>query len=377
MSEIKVLHIISGFGGGIASFIQNKAESLAGENIVFDAVTFNEPPLSFTEAILKTGGKVYQVSNPKKTSLKKFYQEVSEVFRKQPRDLYIHSHIQGYRAFPFYLMAKKFGYKTFGVHAHQSASPYIKSRSMKRLENTINNVMATDYLSCGKLASEFVFGQKIVAENKVMHIPNSIDPDNYFNMIDVQRKKEEVLGESVKDTLIIGHVGRFNVQKNHPFMIEIIKKLRDMRIDFKWLFLGNGELKEEIEKVVEQEKLDQHVLFLGHRKDVAEMYKVMDVLVLPSFNEGLPTVAVEAQAAGTICLLSDSITDEVDLEMGLVQYLPLNDLSKWVNALIATEKVETSAEERLKILHDKKFTNAESAELYKLFLEKKLSHYEI
>ena len=139
-------------------------------------------------------------------------------------------------------MAKKFGYKTFGVHAHQSASPYIKSRSMKRLENTINNVMATDYLSCGKLASEFVFGQKIVAENKVMHIPNSIDPDNYFNMIDVQRKKEEVLGESVKGTLIIGHVGRFNVQKNHPFMIEIIKKLRDMRIDFKWLFLGNGEI---------------------------------------------------------------------------------------------------------------------------------------
>lgn len=377
MKKLKVLHIVSGFGGGIASFVQNKAESLAETDIVFDVLTFNEPPLNFIEAIQKMGGQIYIVSNPKDTGFKVFYHEVSDVLAKQPTDLYIHSHIQGYRALPFYLIAKRFGYETFGVHAHQSASPLIRSEAMKKLENTITNFMATQYLSCGKLASTFVFGKKVVEENKVMHIPNSIDPKDYFKEIDVQMKKQEVIGELDRDKLIIGHVGRFTIQKNHVFMLEVIEKLKRINPHFIWLFIGTGELQEEIIRLAEQKGLMKNIVFLGQRTDVSELYKLMDVFVLPSHNEGLPTVAVEAQAAGTQCLLSDTITDEVDLGMGLVEYLPITDAGEWAHKIASTKTVTVSPEKRLNILHDKKFTNAESAELYQMFLEKKISHYEI
>ena len=74
------------------------------------------------------------------------------------------------------------------------------------------------------------------------------------------------------------------------------------------------------------------MIFAGVRSDVPRLMSAMDVLLLPSLYEGMPNVALEAQACGLPCLLSDTITKEANVT-GLVTYLPMNcGTSPWVAA---------------------------------------------
>jgi len=77
----------------------------------------------------------------------------------------------------------------------------------------------------------------------------------------------------------------------------------------------------------------ERVIMTGNRTDVPELLGAMDVFAFPSLWEGLPMTVVEAQAAGLPCVLSDTITREVDVS-SLVQYLPLGDADRWADALL-------------------------------------------
>src|SRR5699024_6135231 len=145
-------------------------------------------------------------------------------------------------------------------------------------------------------------------------------------------------------------------------------------LDFLWIFIGDGELKDKIENEAKKRNLSKYILFLGRRNDVPALLNIMDLFALPSLYEGLPTVAVEAQAAGIPCLLSTEITEEVDLGMGIVKFLALEDIDRWVETIIeSTELTRVSEKRRLDKLVEKKFTNEESGKLYKQFLLGKIS----
>ena len=73
------------------------------------------------------------------------------------------------------------------------------------------------------------------------------------------------------------------------------------------LLAGTGEKEQELRALVEQLALNNQVVFLGNRSDVAELYQAMDVFVLPSHFEGIPVVGVEAQFADLPCVFSDKV----------------------------------------------------------------------
>ena len=87
--------------------------------------------------------------------------------------------------------------------------------------------------------------------------------------------------------------------------------------------------------MVEQLALNNQVVFLGNRSDVAELYQAMDVFVLPSHFEGIPVVGVEAQFADLPCVFSDKVPSEVAFSEK-VCFLPLSDSPEaWANRIIA------------------------------------------
>ena len=213
-----------------------------------------------------------------------------------------------------------------------------------------------------------------------MHIPNSINATNYFEKIsedEIAKYREEF---KIKDKqLIIGHIGFFGYQKNHPFMFKIARCLKERGVDFVWLFIGTGYNFDEYVNLAESMGLRDYVRFLGRRNDVCELYKIMNVSVLASFFEGLPTVTIETQAAGTATVISDSISDETDMGLNMIKRVSLDDdVDTWSDAILEMSKIKVpEAKERKQNIEKRAFTTLTAAKLYTKFLKKEIMTYNL
>lgn len=370
---------MSSYGGGISSFIKNKAEALLNDPVVFDVITFDDTPKKFDALIEKTGGRVYKISNPKEDGFFQFFREVNHILSKQPKHVIIHSHINGLKALAFYLVAKKNGIKRFVIHAH-TAAPLTSSKFKLKSKQILNTFLSSEKLSCGIKASVNIFGNRTVKRKKIVHIPNSINEEKFLYIagMDDQRKKlrKEILGIT-DDQVVIGSVARFKKLKNHTFMLDVIEELKNRNFNFIWFFAGDGSCKQKIEEEVHRRKLDKYVKFLGYRNDIDNLFNIMDIFALPSLYEGLPTVLIEAQASSTYSLVSNTVTDEADLDLGLVSYLDIISTKDWVSQIEEFKKVEVPTDIIKQKLLEGKFTAKTSADLYLDFLQNKIDSYYI
>lgn len=163
-------------------------------------------------------------------------------------------------------------------------------------------------------------------------------------------------------------------------MMALLEKMRDLAMDFRMVFVGDGDYLEEVKAMVRTHKLEEHCVFLGRQSHLEEIYPIFDVILLPSLFEGFPTVAVETQASGIPMLASSTITKEMDLGLNLVKFLPIDineeNLHLWVDAIREAKTITIpDAATRKSRLEEKKFTNQESAKLYLDFVEGKVEHY--
>ena len=168
------------------------------------------------------------------------------------------------------------------------------------------------------MAGEFVFGNK----EEFCIYNNAIDAKRFGYDINkrVQARKELKISD---DVFVIGHIGRFNTQKNHTFLIDIMSEINKKDPKAVLLLIGEGDLEEHIKNKVDELGLENNVMFLGVRSDVDRLYQAMDVFVMPSLFEGLPVSGVEAQAAGLKCIFSDTITEQTMLTSN-VEFISLD-----------------------------------------------------
>lgn len=182
-------------------------------------------------------------------------------------------------------------------------------------------------LACGNLAGEWLFSGR-----KFSILPNGRDIKVYRFEPAIREKVRTQYG--LKNCLVIGHVGRFNTQKNHKFILELFEELKKIRYNTKLVLVGEGALFDETRESVVQKGMEDDVLFTGNINNVSEMLSAMDVMVLPSLYEGLPLVVMEWQAAGLPCIISDTITRECRVT-DLVRFMSLSDgAKKWAEVIL-------------------------------------------
>jgi glycosyltransferase involved in cell wall biosynthesis len=139
----------------------------------------------------------------------------------------------------------------------------------------------------------------------------------------------------ITESLVLGHVGRFEHVKNHTFLIDVFSELKAKVSDAVLLLVGTGSFEPQIREKVQRLGLLDSVLFLGVRSDVHRILQAVDVFVMPSLYEGLPVVTVEAQTSGVSCVFSDTISTECKMTDN-VTFLSLNESpSTWASQILA------------------------------------------
>ena len=142
-----------------------------------------------------------------------------------------------------------------------------------------------------------------VESGKIVNVNNFtyIDLDIYRKQVDIETKKRN-LGLTARYNIIT--VGRIIPQKNPIFIAKSFVELCKLRDDCNFVWVGDGNLRTESERIFKQNGVQSRVHFLGQRADVNEILQCCNLFFMPSSFEGLGIVIIEAQAAGLPCLVS-------------------------------------------------------------------------
>lgn len=328
----RVLHFQGRMGrGGAESFMMNAFRRIDRSKYVFDFVIYEDyrDVTPYHDEIKELGGNIYVVPNPN-TNIFSYIKAVKTLFRKEHFDI-VHNEIFFGGGINLYL-AKKAGINKRVAHSHATTDgkgnkfPYnIVRPFLKKL--LMNN--ATDYLACSHEAGLGLFGNN----HPFIEVPNGIDLNLYSSENkNITKFKSEL--NLPKDSFVVGHIGRFEEQKNHMLLIDIFADIVKRNDNAYLIAIGEGSLKNSIVKKAQSMNIADHILFLGERDDIPNLLSVMDVFVMPSLYEGLPMVAVEAQAANLKLVLSNEISPDTVLSEN-VQFLPLDaGTDKWAATIL-------------------------------------------
>lgn len=308
-----VLHVVGRLDiGGAESRIMDLYRNIDREKVQFHFVQHTKDHCAFEDEVERLGGRVYHVPRFNVKNYFTYKKAWENLFRSHPEIKVIQGHMTSTAA--IYLpIAKKAGVEITIAHARSAGvDPGLKGYLTRFLRRNLYE--KCDYrFTCSEMAGESVFGDQNQAERKAVFIPNAIEVDRFKFDSETREQIRHELG--LKEKFVIGHVGRFSHMKNHKYMLEILEQCikieKEKRLqETVLMFLGDGELKEEIMEQAVSMGISSRVLFLGNKKDVYRYYQAMDYFLLPSFYEGLPGTAIEAQASGIPGIMSDSVTKE-------------------------------------------------------------------
>ena len=192
------------------------------------------------------------------------------------------------------------------------------------------------YLGCSESAAQYLFPKSIVKSHNYKVVTNGINLDKYVFNKEIRKEYREKNGLS--DKFVVGHVGRFNEQKNHTFLLDIFAEILKIKENAVLLLIGEGELYDEVKQKAKVLGISENVVFYGKTSEVYNLMQAMDVFVFPSLFEGLPVAGVEAQAADLPFFMSDTITKELQMTDHCV-YLPLQDSKKWAETVCAESEM--------------------------------------
>lgn len=329
---IRVLQIVTYMGrGGLETMIMNYYRNIDRNKVQFDFLVHRQEEADYDKEIVALGGKIYHM--PMLNPFSKSYFNALDSFFKEHKYDIVHCHLDCMSAYPLKI-AQKNGVRVRIAHSHNKSQDKNLKYPIKLYSKRLIPKYATHLLSCGKAADDWMFNGK-----PYTILNNAIDAQSYRFDKQIREEMREQLGFNQED-FVIGHVGRFNPQKNHNFIIDVFNFVHKKNTAAKLVLVGTGDGQKAIKEKVESLALSDSVLFLGNRTDVNKILQAMDVFLFPSLYEGLPLSIIEAQAAGLPCVISDNVPSEC-IVTDLIEAASLDDaLAKWEIVITSKKSVK-------------------------------------
>ena len=332
--KTKILHIIDGMTnrGGTEAVYMNIFRNIERTEFQFDFLCMSKGEHVYAQEIYSLGGKIFylpsnRISRSKYFKLFFWRASIRKFLKNNEYDV-VHIHWDSAVSYFLAKGALDAGIKKVIVHSHNSFAAHktVHNFFKKRLSN-----LPIIKLACSDDAGGWLFHSKNGNKDyKVIY--NGINQKDYrFNMESrVSLRKEFGIND---DATVIGHVGRFELQKNHSFLIDVFCEYAKKNANSILLLIGVGHLQNGISEKVKQLNLENQVKMLGARDNVKELLNAMDVFLFPSLFEGLSVVSVEVQS-NYLPLVQSSHLSPLSVISNKVKNISLDDsLEKWVNAI--------------------------------------------
>lgn len=330
--KIFIINTVQTGKNGITNVIFNYLSSMDRDGMTIDFLSLNQPDKLYVDIVEQGGGKVYVL--PNRNRIIAYWNGLRQLIKREQYNI-IHIHGNSHTTLLELSAAKMAGCDVRIVHAHSTSCKHIVSH---RILSSLFNALCTHGLACGKEAGSFMFG---TTPFEVMN--NGVDTTRFA----YNEKQRTNVRKSLKmeDNLILGHVGYFKPLKNQSFIVDILECLYKKNPLYRLILIGDGPLKDEVYQKIVKKGLADVVYMPGNIDNVDNYLNAIDLIVMPSLFEGLPLSLMEQQASGLQCVVSDTITREVD-KTGNLLFLPLSlSANEWAENIVSY-KDEITREER-------------------------------
>ncbi|HJG31202.1 MAG TPA: glycosyltransferase family 1 protein [Collinsella ihuae] len=327
---IRILEVVNAMDrAGLETMIMNYYREFDRDRIQLDFLTHRSWRGDYDDEIESLGGRIYRAPRLYPQNWPSYRRFMQRFFTERCYPV-VHSHIDAMSAFPL-AMARECGVPVRIAHSHNESVDRDLKYPVKELARRRLPKVANRYWACSEASGAYLFGEGRREEIRVVR--NAIELEEYGFDGAARELVRSELGIG-PDQIAIGHVGRFSRVKNHALLVELLGELRREGGDAVLVFVGDGELRAEIEGRTEGMGLSGSVRFLGVRGDVGRVVNAFDVVVFPSIHEGIPLALIEAQANGLPVLASGAVSKE-SLLLPTAESLPLGaPLGEWASATV-------------------------------------------
>lgn len=203
-------------------------------------------------------------------------------------------------------------YTAHGFHFHKGSSlvSWLAYYPVEWLLAPLTDVLLT------MNREDYALARKKMRAKRVEYVPGvGIDTGRFDSHWNDRQEKRQALGFLETDFLILT-VAEMNKNKNQSMVLKAMALLKD-REEFKnmkYLICGMGDYEAVLRREAEELGISDHVLFMGYRKDIPQIYRCCDLFAFMSYREGLPVALMEAMSSGmpTVCSAARGNTDLIE-----------------------------------------------------------------
>ena len=330
---IEVIHFgLSENKGGIESYLKRITENIDRKKVHFSFIDMTgEDSIPCIQEELECFGADFYKITPRRKSVLQNRRELEYLFKNHSFDI-LHFHVNTLSYITPVEIALKYNCKVI-IHSRSGSASSLR---ITRLLHEINKCRIRKWpvvrIAVSELAGKWLFGES----SKYYIFNNAIDTRKFKFDLEMRVKTRNVL--KCENCFVIGHVGAFLPVKNHEFLLNILAEIIKYDLNVRLWLIGDGPLKPRIENMAAELGILEKIHFLGVRDDVNNLYSGMDLFVFPSEFEGFPNAVLEAQCEGIPCLISDSITREVDILDCVYRISIKHSKEEWVEKILYLSK---------------------------------------
>lgn len=364
---IRILHILPGNMnmGGIESYLMNIYRNIDRKKVQFDFVVHSKDENYYEKEINKLGGVIYRLPI-KANNVKNYEKELTNLLKNHKEYNTVHIHATYSFSYIEAKVCKSCNIKNVIFHSHNKNAILKRKIYHYLFKHKISNY-TTYNIACSFDAAKWMYKKNIIKNNLFSIWNNTINSSNFSYNKDARLKirRKYNIGE---DTLVIGNVGRISYQKNPEKLINIFNEIHKQNPSSVLFMIGEGELKEKINKKIKLLGLEKNVFLIGNVDNVNEYLSAFDIFLFPTRYEGLGIVLIEAQASGLKCFTSDKVVPKETNITTLINYINLNSSNKfWAKKVL--ENINYKRKNMNSEIKKSNFDNSSIKNIEKFYIE--------